>query len=112
MVRADLDSAAHCLLISYGVTARAARQAVGTLRGQGSRVSFLQIQSLFPIPKLWLERATAGIEAVFIAEENLTGQYRAALSSLLSGKRVYGINRIGGLISPSEIVRTIKGVMA
>ncbi len=112
LVRPDLDSGARCLLISYGVTARAARQAVSKLRSEGSRISFLQIQSLFPIPRRWLDQATASVEAVFIAEENLTGQYRAALASSLSGKRTYGINKIGGLISPQEITRAVREVMA
>ncbi len=112
LVRADLDPEARCLLISYGVTARAARQAVGKLRSEGSRISFLQIQSLFPIPQRWLERATRGVEFVFVAEENLTGQYRAALAPFLSRQQVYGINKIGSLISPKEIARTMQGVMA
>jgi 2-oxoglutarate ferredoxin oxidoreductase subunit alpha len=112
MVRQDLDPDAPCLLISYGVTARAARQAVSNLRGQGLRISFLQIQSLFPIPRKCLDWAAAGVETIFVAEENLTGQYRAALTPYLSGKQVYGINRIGSLISPGEIARTVQGVMA
>jgi 2-oxoglutarate ferredoxin oxidoreductase subunit alpha len=112
LVRPDLDPDARCLLISYGVTARAARQAVEILRGEGLRVSFLQIQSLFPIPKKWLDWATAGVEMVFVAEENLTGQYRAALTPYLSGKRIFGINQIGHLISPSHIARAVEGLMA
>ena len=112
MVRPDLDPEARCLLISYGVTARAARQAVSGLRAEGVRVSFLQIQSLFPIPRKWLDWAVAGVEVVFVAEENLTGQYRAALTPYLSGKRIVGINRIGSLISPSDIVRVVQGVKA
>ena len=112
LVRPDLDPGARCLLISYGVTARAARQAVVKLRSEGVRISFLHIQSLFPIPRKGLARAVAGVEAVFVAEENLTGQYRAALTPYLSGKRIYGINRIGALISPSEIARAVQGVMA
>lgn len=111
-VRPDLDPDAPSLLISYGVTARAARQAVSELRTQGVRISFLQIQSLFPIPRKWLDWAAAGVEAVFVAEENLTGQYRASLTPYLSGKRIFGINRIGSLISPGEIARTVQGVMA
>jgi 2-oxoglutarate ferredoxin oxidoreductase subunit alpha len=112
LVRPDLDPDARCLLISYGVTARAARQAVEILRGEGLRVSFLQIQSLFPIPKKWLDWATAGVDMVFVAEENLTGQYRAALTPYLSGKRIFGINQIGHLISPSHIARAVEGLMA
>jgi 2-oxoglutarate ferredoxin oxidoreductase subunit alpha len=112
LVRPDLDPDAPCLLISYGVTARAARQAVAKLRSQGLRISFLQIQSLFPIPRKWLDRAAAGVEAVFVAEENLTGQYRAALTPYLSGKQIFGINRIGSLISPSEIAGAVQEVKA
>ncbi len=112
MVRPDLDPDARCLLISYGVTARAARQAVVELRSQGKRISFLQIQSLVPIPRKWLDWAVAGMETVFVAEENLTGQYRVALTPHLSGKRVYGINKIGALISPGEIARAVEGVLA
>src|SRR5271157_2782437 len=112
LVRPDLDPDARSLLISYGVTARAARQAVSNLRSRGLRISFLQIQSLFPIPRKWLDWAVAGVKTVFVAEENLTGQYRTALTPYLSGKQIYGINRIGSLISPSDIARAVQGVTA
>jgi 2-oxoglutarate ferredoxin oxidoreductase subunit alpha len=112
LVRPDLDPDARCLLISYGVTARASRQAVRILRSRGLATSFLQIQTLLPVPCQALDRALAGVETVFVAEENLTGQYRAVLSSYLAGKQVHGINKIGSLISPGEIVRAVEGVMA
>jgi 2-oxoglutarate ferredoxin oxidoreductase subunit alpha len=112
LVGTDLEPQARVLVISYGVTARAARQAVHTLRGAGLPASFLQIQTLFPVPQKWLERAMAGVEAVFVAEENLTGQYRTALAPYLTGKRILGINRIGALISPADITRVVEGVMA
>jgi len=112
LVRPDLDPQARCLLISYGVTARAARQVVSKLRSEGVRISFLQVQTLFPVPRRWLDWATAGVDTVFIAEENLTGQYRTALVPFLSGKGVYGINKIGSLISPTEIARALEGVIA
>jgi 2-oxoglutarate ferredoxin oxidoreductase subunit alpha len=112
LVRPDLDPGARWLVISYGVTARAARHAVSKLRTQGERISFLQIQTLFPVPRKWLGWAAAGVDAVFVAEENLTGQYRAALARYLSHRPVYGINRIGSLISPAEIVRAVQEVAA
>jgi len=108
MVRSDLDLEASCLLVSYGITARAARQAVGMLRKEGFPISFLQIQTLFPVPTEALHRAAAGIRTVFVAEENLTGQYRAVLAPLLNGRRLLGINKIGSMISPTEIVRAIR----
>jgi 2-oxoglutarate ferredoxin oxidoreductase subunit alpha len=108
LVRPDLDPDASCLLLSYGITVRAAREAVRRLRQEGSPISFLQIQTLFPVPTEALNQALAGIRTVFIAEENLSGQYRTALEPFLAGKRLLGINRIGSMITPGEIARAIR----
>jgi 2-oxoglutarate ferredoxin oxidoreductase subunit alpha len=108
LVRPDLDPEASCLLVSYGITARAAREAVGVLRKEGFPISFLQIQTLFPVPTEALNWASAGIRTVFVAEENFGGQYRTVLAPLMAGKRLLGINKIGSMISPGEIVRAIR----
>ena len=108
LVRPDLDPDASCLLLSYGITTRAAREAVGVLRKEGFPISFLQIQTLFPVPTEALHWASAGIRTVFVAEENLGGQYRTVLAPLLTGKRLLGINKIGSMISPGDIVRAIR----
>ena len=108
LARPDLDPDASCLLISYGITARAAREAVRLLRKEGFPISFLQLQTLFPVPAEALHWAAAGIRTVFVAEENLTGQYRTVLAPLLTGKRLLGINKVGSMISPCEIVRAIR----
>jgi 2-oxoglutarate ferredoxin oxidoreductase subunit alpha len=112
LVRPDLDPGAPHLLISYGITARAARQAVAALRRDAVRISFLQLLTLFPVPRRELEWALAGVRTVLVAEENLSGQYRAVLAPQLQGKRVVGINKIGGLIAPSEIVRAVRAAEA
>jgi 2-oxoglutarate ferredoxin oxidoreductase subunit alpha len=108
LVRPDLDPDASSLLVSYGITARAAREAVSVLRKEGFPVSFLQIQTLFPVPAEALNWASAGVRTVFVAEENLSGQYRTVLAPLLGGKRVLGINKIGSMISPGDIVHAIR----
>lgn len=108
-VKPDLDPGAPRLLISYGSTARAARQAVGMLRVQGIRISLLQVLSLFPVPRHALDWALAGVSKVWVAEENLGGQYRAVLSPHLGSRRVLGINKIGGMITPEEILRAVRG---
>jgi 2-oxoglutarate ferredoxin oxidoreductase subunit alpha len=112
LARTDLEPGAPHLVISYGITARAARQAVAALRREGVRVSFFQPQTLFPIPRQALDWALAGVETVFIAEENLTGQYRAVLAPYLRGRRVVGINKIGALIPPAEITAAVRAVEA
>ena len=108
LVRADLDPEASSLLISYGITARAAREGVSVLRKEGSPLSFLQIQTLFPVPTEALNWASAGIHTVFVAEENLSGQYRTILAPFLAGNRLLGINKTGSMITPGEIARAIR----
>jgi len=112
LVRSDLDPGAPHLVISYGITARAARQAVAGLRSEGVRVSFLQPQTLFPVARLAIRQALHGVRSVFVAEENLAGQYRAVLAPYLNGKRVVGINKIGGLIAPREIASAVRAAEA
>jgi 2-oxoglutarate ferredoxin oxidoreductase subunit alpha len=112
LVRSDLDPGAPHLLISYGITARAARQAVAALRREGVRVSLLQPQTLFPIPGQALDGALASVRTVFVAEENLTGQYRAVLAPHFDGRRVVGINKIGALIAPGEIIQAVRAAEA
>lgn len=112
LVRPDVDPGARRLLLSFGITARAARQAVAALRQEGFRLSFLQLQTLFPVPRRALDWALAGVRTVFVAEENLTGQYRAVLSPNLGSRRVVGINKIGELISPREIAEVVRATEA
>ena len=112
LVRTDLDPGATFLLISYAITARAARQEVCMLRGQGARISFLQPLTLFPVPEHAIKQALEGVQTVLVAEENLNGQYRAVLVPLLEGRQVVGINKVGGLISPGEIINRVRGMEA
>ncbi len=108
LARADLELGARSLVISYGITSRAARQTVSVLRGEGVRVSFLQVQTLFPVPRRALAKALDGVRNVFVVEENLSGEYRAALAPHLAGRDVVGINKIGSLISPGEIAGAVR----
>jgi hypothetical protein len=47
-----------------------------------------------------------------VAEENLTGQYRTVLAPLFNGRRVVGINKIGALIAPGEIIQAVRAAEA
>ncbi|MCX6136670.1 MAG: hypothetical protein NTV54_04140, partial [Ignavibacteriales bacterium] len=102
-VTMDLEEGASTLLLSYGITARTMRETVRTVRRSGKKVSAMSIQSLFPIPEQALLAACAGAKRVVIAEENLNGQYRLVLMPLLKDKEVVGVNKIGTMITPSEI---------
>lgn len=100
----DPASNPEILVLSYGISARAARQACRQLRAAGHRVSFLQLLTLFPIPAAVIRRAAQGCSHVIVVEENLTGLYASVLEPLVGAERLVRINRIGRMITPREIV--------
>ena len=77
-------------------------------RNSGKNVSSLIIQSLFPIPKDEIIGSIRNIKRVIIPEENMTGQYRSVIQHLLTEKEVISINKIGSMISPTEILEKFK----
>jgi len=112
LVEQELDTAADTLVISYGITARAARQACRRLiQGNGRpprAVSFLQPLTLFPLPAKAIARAAERCRRVVVAEENLRGLYAGVLEPLLAGKQVIRVNRIGSMITPRDIMAAVE----
>jgi 2-oxoglutarate/2-oxoacid ferredoxin oxidoreductase subunit alpha len=107
LVDADLQPGARTLVVSYGVTAGAARMAVAQARAAGVRVANLVIGGLWPVPEAAIGLALAGIERVVVPELNL-GQYRREIERLAGGREVIGINRVDGeLIGVDEIAEVI-----
>jgi 2-oxoglutarate ferredoxin oxidoreductase subunit alpha len=107
MVATDLDDEADTVVVSYGITARAAREAVRTARVAGRRVSFLGVLTLFPVPVDAIRAAVAGAKRVVVAEENLGGLYRGVLASALPGVELRGVNKLGSMIRPGEILEAL-----
>ena len=95
------------LLLSYGITARAAMEATLKLRAEGERVSLLVLKTLLPVSDK-VYGILGNYKRVFVAEENLTGQYRQMLYGARSPSHVFGINKVGKMIRPKEIMEEIK----
>jgi len=104
---ADLQEGAGTLVLSFGITARAAREAVRMAREAGRAASFVNIRSLFPVPAGSLRRASAGAGRIVVAEENMNGQYRGVIRHLFDGAAVMGVNRVGSMITPADILAEI-----
>ena len=101
----DLQEGAESLIISYGVTARACREAVARVRAQGGAVSLAVVRSLFPVPEAMLGEALAGINRVVVAEMNL-GQYVEEIRRIAPGHRIIPVTKMNtDLISPREIIK-------
>ena len=105
-VSEDSDRSPDTLIISFGITARTVKEAVKMARLAGKKVSFLTIHSLFPIPENKIVERAAQVKRVIVAEENLNGQYRKLIQHLLNGKGE-GVNKIGSMITPAEIIERI-----
>ncbi len=108
MVDADLESGADTLVVSYGVTAGAARAAVTGLRKDGVVVSSLVVQSLWPIPETALDDALRGIKRIIVPELNM-GLYRREIERVAGDRTVLGVNRIDGtMITADEIAQAVR----
>ena len=108
LVRRDFQPGARTLLVSYGVTAGAMREAVRTLRAAGGKVSSLTLQSLWPVPENALLDALQHAEHVVVAELN-HGQYRREIERLAPGREIRGLNRVDGeLITPEQFVEAVR----
>jgi 2-oxoglutarate ferredoxin oxidoreductase subunit alpha len=103
----DEQAGADALVLAYGVTSGAAREAVAALRARGEAVSLLVARTLLPIPPLYYEILDR-YPRVVVAEENLQGQ----LAHLLYGDRLpAGVRRagdVGRLVRPGEIAAAVE----
>ncbi|HEY9115270.1 MAG TPA: hypothetical protein VIN10_11280 [Bacteroidales bacterium] len=103
----DEQLGAETLLVSYGISARAATEAALHIREKGGKVSVLTVKTLLPVSEKIYEIIDS-FKKVFVIEENLTGQYRQILFGTRSPKHIKGINKIGKMISPKEIMEEVS----
>jgi len=102
-VRADLESGADTLVVSYGISARASLEACLRVRAQGGRVSFLQLLTLFPPPVEAIREAARGCTRIVVVEENMTGLYAGMLEPRLEGRDLVRVNAVGTMVTPERI---------
>ncbi len=99
---------ARTLIVTFGVTARAARAAVEELIHKSSLpVSLLVLKTLWPVPEQVLRLAAAGMKRILVVEMNL-GQYVQEIRRVLCNQRVDFYGKMSGqLISPTEIIEEV-----
>lgn len=103
----DLQPESKHLIISYGLAARSAREAVLQARQAGKKVSHVVVRSLWPLPEKALQDVIARHETIIVPEHNL-GQYASELQRFSGDKTLVKINRIDGeAIEPRQIVEKL-----
>jgi 2-oxoglutarate/2-oxoacid ferredoxin oxidoreductase subunit alpha len=95
---------AETLIITYGVTSRAAGAAVSELHRRGTPVSLLTLKVLWPVPAEAIRRAAANAKRILVVEMNL-GQYVREIERVLPGKPITFCGQMDGkLIAPETIM--------
>jgi len=108
LFQADHEEGAGTLLLCYGVTARAAREAVRDLRAKGEKISLLVLKTLWPVGEKTIAREAKAYPRVLVAEMN-TGLYLREIRRVLPGKRVDFLGQMNGqLITPGQIVEQAR----
>jgi len=104
----DLDEqeGAETLVVTYGITAGAAREAVAGLRAEGKAASLLVAKTILPAPNATYEIMDRHARVV-VAEENLQGQFARLLFGQRPPDKVTVVGSIGKMIRPDEIAQAV-----
>ena len=103
----DKEEGASKLIVTYGISADASKDAAGRLREEGEKVSLLIAKTLLPVPGAILDIINSYEEVIFV-EENISGIYKEILFGVNNSPKVKSVNKIGNLISPSEIIKAVR----
>ena len=106
---ADMQDGAETLILTYGITARAAKKAVAELRSEGEKVSLAVLKTLWPVPEELIKKLSAGAKRVLVVEMN-QGQYVREVRRILCGPKIDFMGQMNGfLIKPSQIKEAYHG---
>ena len=98
-----IEAGAEILVITFGISARAAMAASDRLSRSGTPVSVLTLKTLWPIPVALIKEKAAAYSRVLVIEMNL-GQYVHEIRRILPGHSVSFLGRMdGNLITPLQI---------
>jgi 2-oxoglutarate ferredoxin oxidoreductase subunit alpha len=103
----DEQLEAETLVIAFDLTAQAARESVLRLREKSKPVSLLVPKTLFPISEHY-KHIASNYKKVVVAEENLDGQYRRLLFGPFHEGHIKGVNAMGRMIKPEEIMEAVE----
>ena len=102
-----LEKDADTLLLTYGITARAARDVYQACKNSGSPISLLILKTLWPVPEELIKEKAKHVQRVVVAEMNL-GQYVREIERILPDKTIDFLGQMDGrLISPNQIAEAL-----
>ena len=103
----DEQTGSDTLIVTYGISAAAARDAVSLIRNDGQKISLLIVKTLLPVPPEILDIYERFSNIIFV-EENIDGSYKEIIYGQRPSENIRSVNKFGKMISPSEIVKEVK----
>ncbi|NMB83351.1 MAG: hypothetical protein GYA14_16195 [Ignavibacteria bacterium] len=103
----DDEVNAKTIIVSYGITSQAVKEAASILRKDGKKVSYLIAKTLLPTPQIYFD-IFSKYENIVVAEENLTGQYKQILFGNKTTNNIISITEFGKMISPAAIIKEVS----
>jgi len=98
------------LLITYGITARAAKDCFYQAKNLGFAFSLLVLKTLWPVPERLIAQKAGNVKRIIVAEMNL-GLYVREVERVLAGRKVEFLGRMDGmLITPDQIFEVLSRV--
>ena len=102
-----MDDAEICV-VSVGITARVAKNAIVAARKQGVKVGMIRPITLYPFPKAPLAAAAAKVKSFLTVELNMGQMSEDVKLAVGCAKPVNMCNRVGGMIpSTDEVLAAI-----
>ena len=100
---------AEIVVVAYGCSARTARESVEIARGNGVRVGFLRLCTIWPFPEERIRELVAGGVKGFVVPEVNYGQIAGEVERYAGGRDVLMVGLMGGTVhTPDLIVEAIE----
>lgn len=103
----DEQPHARKIIVSYGISCHAARDAIINSRLRGEKVSLLILKTLLPVPPQVFHILDRYDEILFV-EENISGQLKELMYGKSINSKIRSINKIGNMITPDEILEEMN----
>jgi 2-oxoglutarate/2-oxoacid ferredoxin oxidoreductase subunit alpha len=100
----DEQEGAETIIISYGISAAASRDAVKSIRRSGKRVSLLVPKTILPLPGIYFDIADR-YRKVVIAEENINAQFARVMFGARLPEKIVTVGSIGRMTGRDEIIK-------
>ncbi len=108
-VDASMLDDAEIAVVAFGISARAAQEAVGQARGRGLRVGLLRPRVLWPFPERAVREVAAAVDAIVVAEMNLGQVVREVERAAAGQAPVVSCCRADGeVLQPEDILESLK----